>query len=157
MRVWNIGTLFRHYAGLKEARKQHNDTAKLSLHFRADESGIITLEKGEALSEISEEYTVKVPIVPEGLSPELSKALENITWPESFGQSNGTEKVLGEVFLKLPENWTPDHRGRGFKGCLPENNADDLTNLHMSQQIALYVESLNDILSSTVMHRQCGV
>ena len=80
-------------AGLKEARKQHNETAKLSLHFRADESGIITLEKGEATSEVSEEYTVKVPLVPEGLSPELSKALENITWPESFGQKNATEKV----------------------------------------------------------------
>lgn len=81
------------FTGLKEARKQHNDTGKLSLHFRADESGIITLEKGEALSEVSEEYTVKVPIVPEGLSPELSKALENITWPESFGRENDTQKV----------------------------------------------------------------
>lgn len=81
------------HAGLREARKQHNDTGKLSLHFRADESGIISLEKGEAISEISEEYTVKVPVVPEGLSPELSKALENITWPDSFGESNGTEKV----------------------------------------------------------------
>ena len=75
--------------GIQEAAKKHNGSAKLSLHFRADESGIVSLEKGEATSEIMEEYTVKVPVLPEGVPADLKKALENITWPEG-GLKNET-------------------------------------------------------------------
>ena len=78
-------------AGLNEAVQHHNNSAKLSLHFRADENGIISLEKGEAVSETLEEYTIKVPILPEGISEDLKKRLENMTWPE--GLENWTSKV----------------------------------------------------------------
>ena len=51
-------------AGIQAALKKHNGSARLSLHFKADESGLMSLEKGEAVSEISEEYTTKVPLSP---------------------------------------------------------------------------------------------
>lgn len=48
-------------AGIQEAASKHNDSGKLSLHVRADESGIVSLEKAEAAFEVEEEYIVKVP------------------------------------------------------------------------------------------------
>ena len=66
-------------AGIQEARKKHNDTGKLSLHVKADESGIISLERAESLAETTEEYTVKVPINGPGLGdidPQMAKKLD---------------------------------------------------------------------------------
>ena len=47
-------------AGMKEILAKHKELGKLSLHFRADESGILSLDGGEAVIETTEEYTVKV-------------------------------------------------------------------------------------------------
>ena len=47
-------------AGMKDILAKHKELGKLSLHFRADESGILSLEGGEAVIETTEEYTVKV-------------------------------------------------------------------------------------------------
>ena len=47
-------------AGMKDILAKHKELGKLSLHFRADESGILSLDGGEAVIETTEEYTVKV-------------------------------------------------------------------------------------------------
>ena len=72
-----------HLTGIQAARKKHNNTGKLGLHFKADESGIVSLDRAESLAEITEEYTVKVPISggvakkPElHIDPEMAKKLD---------------------------------------------------------------------------------
>lgn len=92
--------------GFQEAINKHNSTGKLSLHFRADESGIITLEKAESLAEISEEYTVKVPTAPEKtldfskLDPDITKNLDpkllEALQKSSKGNLAEIEKALGK-------------------------------------------------------------
>lgn len=47
-------------AGINKALAAHAEPGKLSVHFRADPSGLIALEKAEAVFETTEEYTVQV-------------------------------------------------------------------------------------------------
>ena len=47
-------------AGIDKALAAHAEPGKLSMHFRADPSGLIALEKAEAVFETTEEYTVQV-------------------------------------------------------------------------------------------------
>ena len=47
-------------AGIGKALAAHAEPGKLSVHFRADPSGLIALEKAEAVFETTEEYTVQV-------------------------------------------------------------------------------------------------
>lgn len=47
-------------AGIDKALAAHTEPGKLSVHFRADPSGLIALEKAEAVFETTEEYTVQV-------------------------------------------------------------------------------------------------
>ena len=48
-------------AGMAEALAAHaeDEGLKLNLHFRADASGLVHVERGEAVVETVEEYTVK--------------------------------------------------------------------------------------------------
>ena len=46
-------------AGIDKALAAHPEPGKLSVHFRADPSGLIALEKAEAVFETTEEYTVQ--------------------------------------------------------------------------------------------------
>lgn len=47
-------------AGFNNVSAKYEEPAKLNLHFRADPSGLLHVEKGEAVIETQEEYTVKV-------------------------------------------------------------------------------------------------
>ncbi len=40
---------------------KHSEPAKLNLHVHADASGLIHIDKAEAVLDVMEEYTVKVP------------------------------------------------------------------------------------------------
>lgn len=48
--------------GIKAVIAKHNQTGKMSVHFKADESGRVTPSHAEAVLEVTEEYTVKVPV-----------------------------------------------------------------------------------------------
>ena len=41
---------------------KHGETGRLSVHFRADDSGRLTPSHAEAVVDVLEEYTVKVPV-----------------------------------------------------------------------------------------------
>lgn len=43
---------------------KHGETGKLNLHFRADASGLMHVDKAEAVLDVMEEYTVKVLLLP---------------------------------------------------------------------------------------------
>lgn len=47
-------------AGIGKALAAHTEPGKLSVHFRADPSGLVALEKAEAVFETTEEYSVQV-------------------------------------------------------------------------------------------------
>lgn len=48
--------------GLDEVKAKYNDTGKLSTHFRADSSGIVTFDKAEVILERTEMVNVTVPV-----------------------------------------------------------------------------------------------
>ena len=47
-------------AGIGKALAAHAEPGKCSVHFRADASGLLALERAEAVFETIEEYTVQV-------------------------------------------------------------------------------------------------
>jgi len=47
-------------AGIGKALAAHAEPGKCSVHFRADASGLLALERAEAVFETTEEYTVQV-------------------------------------------------------------------------------------------------
>ncbi|EIE21504.1 HSP70-domain-containing protein [Coccomyxa subellipsoidea C-169] len=47
--------------GIKDVSAKHSEPAKLNLHVHADASGLIHIDKAEAVLDVMEEYTVKVP------------------------------------------------------------------------------------------------
>ncbi|KAK9826508.1 hypothetical protein WJX81_008378 [Elliptochloris bilobata] len=50
-------------SGIGKALAAHAEPGKVSVHFRADSSGLIALEKAEAVFETTEEYSVQAPVV----------------------------------------------------------------------------------------------
>lgn len=91
--------------GIQEAIKKHNNTGKLSLHFKADESGIISLERGESIAEVTEEYTIKVPLDGqklEGLDPEATKNMDPKIL-EVLKNSKTTMKDIEKLAKELKE------------------------------------------------------
>jgi DNA-binding Lrp family transcriptional regulator len=47
-------------AGINNVSSKYRETGKLNLHFRADVSGLLHADKGEAVIDTEEEYTVEV-------------------------------------------------------------------------------------------------
>lgn len=51
-------------AGMREVVKKHPEPAKMGVHFRADLSGILAVDRAEAVIDTLEQYEVQVPPPP---------------------------------------------------------------------------------------------
>lgn len=65
-------------AGIKSVIDKHGETGRMSVHFRADESGRLLLTHAESVLDLTEEYTVKLPVAakPSTTSPNDTAGIE---------------------------------------------------------------------------------
>ncbi|KAK9813694.1 hypothetical protein WJX73_003926 [Symbiochloris irregularis] len=92
-------------SGIKAVVAKHKETGKMSVHFRADESGLVKPTHAEAVLEVTEEYTVKVPVATEP-DPAATKSkpaatkrdrADNILADEDDGDSGDGSSTREEV------------------------------------------------------------
>ena len=76
---------------------KHGEPGKLSLHFRADESGLLSLDKAESVIETTEEYTIKVPVISKEALKAATDLADNDTDAEAAADlAQKIEELMGE-------------------------------------------------------------
>lgn len=75
--------------GVDAVLSKHNTTGKISMHFSADSSSILKLEKAESVIEQWEEYEVEVPV--------LSQTDNSTAGAKETDQETGADKGADKV------------------------------------------------------------
>ncbi|CAL8469535.1 g9076 [Coccomyxa elongata] len=100
--------------GINNVSAKYNETGKLNLHVHQDASGLIHVDKAEAVIETTEDYTVKVPVkkatnestaeAKEGASADTTtEASENTIAEDAQAEAKGTAAAGNETEVEKME------------------------------------------------------
>lgn len=89
--------------GVDDVLSKYNTTGKISVHFSADSSSILKLEKAESVIELWEEYEVEVPVTSD---KDNSTAGANGTNAEQAG--GPAKEITDEVGSDQQQCWQQD-------------------------------------------------
>ena len=79
--------------GFEDIAAKWNSSGKCSVHFRADPSGLLTVDKAEAVVEVTEDYDVRVPVV----RNDTGAAGEAATDSGATADTKSTEKEEADI------------------------------------------------------------